>query len=264
MSKDKDLTIYPVNIDESHLNVVDKYPLLPIPFFLTILGRVKAGKSTLLNSLTLSPRFYGDDFQQKILISPTARSDPAMAHIIEHFQYVFDEYSEALLEEIVSMVENDEEGDRFLLVLDDAITSNFRQNKSGRVDAFSSLVTKYRHIKNHHTGKEGNLSIVLTLQYFKFLTPITRTMSMGIIIAGEMSESELRKISEAYDFMAPNGNTKAWLENYKKCKKEPFDICFMNVDSLEMRRNFDEIIWSKKEDRDNMLENKLENNIKEI
>lgn len=74
MSKDKDLTIYPVNIDESHLNVVDKYPLLPIPFFLTILGRVKAGKSTLLNSLTLSPRFYGDDFQQKILISPTARS----------------------------------------------------------------------------------------------------------------------------------------------------------------------------------------------
>ena len=38
----------------------------------------------------------------------------------------------------------------------------------------------------------------------------------------------------------------------------------MNVDSLEMRRNFDEIIWSKKEDRDNMLENKLENNIKEI
>lgn len=257
MKKEEDLTIYPVKIDESHLNVVDKYPLLPIPFFMTILGRVKAGKSTLLNSLTLSPRFYGDDFDTKILISPTARSDPAMAHIIEHFQFVFEEYSESLLDEIVDMVENDEEGNRYLLVLDDAITSNFKQNKSGKVDAFSSLVTKYRHIKNEHTQKEGNLSIILTLQYFKFLSPITRTMSMGVVVAGEMSESELKKISEAYDFMAPNGNTKAWLENYRKCKKEPFDICFMNIDSLEMRRNFDTLVWSKKQDRENKIEKKL-------
>lgn len=243
--KTKDLTIYPVKIDESNLNTVDKYPLLPIPFFLIILGRVKAGKSTLLNSLTLSPRFYGDDFQIKILISPTARSDPAMKHIIDHFQYVFEEYSESLLDEIVSMVENDENGDRYLLVLDDAITSNFKQSKNGQVDEFSSLVTKYRHIKNQHTGKEGNLSIILTLQYFKFLTPIVRTMGMGVIIAGEMSETELKKIAEAYDFMADNGSTKSWLENYKKCKRDPFDICFMNVNDLETRRNFDELIWSK-------------------
>jgi len=148
----KDLSIYPVKIDEEHLNTVNKYPLLPIPFLLTILGRVKAGKSTILNSLTLSPRFYGDDFQVKILISPTARSDPAMKHIVEHFQFVFEEYSEELLNEIVQMVENDEEGDRYLLVLDDAITGNFKQNKAGRVDEFSALATKYRHIKNHTTG----------------------------------------------------------------------------------------------------------------
>ena len=72
--KKEDLSIYPVKIDETNLNVVNKYPLLPIPFFLTILGRVKAGKSTLLNSLCLSPRFYGDDFQIKILISPSIGS----------------------------------------------------------------------------------------------------------------------------------------------------------------------------------------------
>ena len=246
----EDLKVYPVKIDEGHLNVVDKYPLPPIPFFMTILGRVKAGKSTILNSLTLSPRFYGDDFQVKILISPTAHSDPAMAHIVEHFQFVFTEYSEALLDEIVDLVEQDENGDRYLLVLDDAITSNFRQNKNGKTDAFSALATKYRHVKNMYTQAEGMLSIILTLQYFKFLSPITRTMSMGVIIAGEMSESELKKIAEAYDFMAPEGNTKKWLENYKKCKREPYDFCFMNVDSMEMRRNFDEIVWSKKDDQE--------------
>jgi len=258
----KDLTVYPVKIDETHLNVVDKYPLLPIPFFLTILGRVKAGKSTLLNSLTLSPRFYGDDFQIKILISPTARSDPAMAHIIEHFQFVFEEYSEHLLEEIVDMVENDENGDKYLLVLDDAITSNFKQNKSGKVDGFSSLVTRYRHIKNHHTGQEGMLSIILTLQYFKFLSVITRTMSMGVVLAGQFPEVELNKVAEAYDFLAPDGSRKAFLQNYKKCRKEPFDVCFLNVDALEMRRNFDgEVVYSRKKEIEN---NKIENELKEI
>lgn len=243
----EDLAIYPVKIDETNLNVVNKYPLLPIPFFLTIIGRVKAGKSTLLNSLTLSPRFYGDDFQIKILISPTAHSDPAMKHIIDHFQYVFDEYSETLLDTIVEMIENDEDDNRYLLVLDDAITSGFRQGKTGKIDEFSSLATKYRHIKNNHTGKEGMLSIILTLQYYKFLTPITRTMSMGVIIAGEMSERELKKIAGEFDFLAPNGSEKLFLENYKKCKREPFDICFLNVNDLEMRRNFDEVIFKKGE-----------------
>ena len=69
--KPRDLSVYPVKIDESNMDIVDKFPLLPIPFFLVILGRVKAGKSNLLNNLTLSPRFYGNDFQIKILTSPT-------------------------------------------------------------------------------------------------------------------------------------------------------------------------------------------------
>jgi GTPase SAR1 family protein len=238
----KDLKVYPVKIDQEKLNVVDKYPLLPIPFFLVLLGRVKAGKSTLLNSLTLSPRFYGDDFQVKILISPTLE-DPAMTHIKEHFDFVFSEYSESLLEEILEMVENDQNENRYLLVLDDAITSNFRQAKNGKVDAFSSLITRYRHTTNQKSGKEGMLSIILTLQYFKYLTPITRTMAMGLIICGELSDTELKKISEAYDFFG--GNSKKFLELYRKCRVEPYDFCFLNVDSMEMRRNFDEVVWSK-------------------
>jgi GTPase SAR1 family protein len=252
MNKSNDLTVYPVVIDEDKLNVKDKYPLLPIPFFMTVLGRVKAGKSTLLNSLCLSPRFYGDDFNIRILISPTAKGDPAMAHMVEHFEFVFDSYSDALLHEIIEMIENDEHENRYLLVLDDAITSNFKQSKNGKVDEFSALVTKYRHITNQKTGKEGMLSIILTLQYFKFMSVITRTMSMGLIICGELSDSELKKISEAYDFFG--GNSKKFLELYRKCRQDPYDFCFLNVDAMEMRRNFDEIVWSREDDRNNKEE----------
>lgn len=249
MNKSTDLTVYPVVIDEDKLNVKDKYPLLPIPFFMTVLGRVKAGKSTLLNSLCLSPRFYGDDFNIRILISPTAKGDPAMAHMVEHFEFVFDSYSDSLLAEIIEMIENDEHENRYLLVLDDAITSNFKQSKNGKVDEFSALVTKYRHITNQKTGKEGMLSIILTLQYFKFMSVITRTMSMGLIICGELSDSELKKISEAYDFFG--GNSKRFLELYRKCRRDPFDFCFLNVDAMEMRRNFGEIVYSREHDRNN-------------
>ena len=257
---EKDLTVYPVKIDDENMDIVDKYPLPPIPFFLVILGRVKAGKSNLLNNLTLSPRFYGNDFQIKILISPTLH-DPINKNMVEQFDFVFEEYSEPLLNEIIDMIENDENDNRYLLVLDDAITTSFKQSKNGKVDAFSSLVTRYRHISNLHSGKESRLSIILTLQYFKFLTPITRTMAMGLCICGELSDLELKKISESYDFFG--GNSKRFLELYKKTKREPFDFCFLNVDSMEMRRNFDEIVYSKKDElekeKKELERNELEN-----
>ena len=255
MSKDcNDLNVYPVKIDEENMDIIDKYPLLPVPFFLVCLGRVKAGKSTLLNSLCLSDRFYSKDFQIKILISPTLY-DPAMKHIVEEFDFCFEEYSEELLREIIEMIENDENSNRYLLVLDDAITSNFKQNKNGKVDAFSSLITRYRHITNQHSGKESRLSIILTLQYFKFLTPIVRTMAMGLCIMGELSDTELHKISESYDFFG--GNSKKFLELYRQCRVENWDFCFLNVDSMEMRRNFNQLIWSKSEENE---KRKLENN----
>ena len=187
----------------------------------------------------------------KILVSPTAESDPMMEHMVEHFDFVFTEYSDELLNEIVKMVENDEDGNRYLLVLDDAINEGFRQSKNGKIDKFSSLITKYRHIKNENTGREGNLSIILTLQYFKYMSVITRTMAKSVLIAGEIADAELKKISEAYDFFG--GSSKAFMDLYKKCRINPFDFAFLNVDSLEMRRNFnDEIVYSRKQEYEKM------------
>ena len=43
------------------------------------------------------------------------------------------------------------------------------------------------------------------------------------------------------------------MELYKKCRINPFDFAFLNVDSLEMRRNFnDEIVYSRKDEFDKM------------
>jgi len=135
--------------------------------------------------------------------------------------------------------------------ISDAINEGFRQSKNGKIDKFSSLITKYRHIKNENTGREGNLSIILTLQYFKYMSVITRTMAKSVLIAGEIADAELKKISEAYDFFG--GSSKAFMDLYKKCRINPFDFAFLNVDSLEMRRNFnDEIVYSRKQEYEKM------------
>ena len=43
------------------------------------------------------------------------------------------------------------------------------------------------------------------------------------------------------------------MELYKKCRINPFDFAFLNVDSLEMRRNFnDEIVYSRKHEYEKM------------
>ena len=77
-------------------------------------------------------------------------------------------------------------------------------------------------------------------------------MASAICICGELSDSELKKISESYDFFG--GNSRKFLTLYRECRKEPFDFCFLNVDSMEMRRNFDNIVWSKKDEMDRLRE----------
>ena len=77
MGKNRDLNVYPINIDEDKLGEDDdRYPLPNKVHFNVFLGSIRSGKSTLLNSMYLSPRFMGGDmYDVRILISATALDD---------------------------------------------------------------------------------------------------------------------------------------------------------------------------------------------
>ena len=88
-TKDKglrDLNVYPIKIDEDKLGENDdRYPLPNRVHFNVLLGSIRSGKSTLLNSLYLSPRFMGGDlYQVRILISSTAKNDVQMKYMLEY------------------------------------------------------------------------------------------------------------------------------------------------------------------------------------
>ncbi len=243
----RDLTVYPINIDEDKLGEDDSmYPLPNRVHFNVLLGSIRSGKSTLLNSLYLSPRFMGGDkYDVRILISSTAANDVQMKYMTEEFDYVFEDYTETLLEELLDMISNDTQDRHYLLVIDDAMAENgITQKKAGKPDKFTQLITRYRHVGSNVLGTEGRLSIAVALQFFKYLTPTIRNQIQGLFLCGAFSEHEIKKIAEAYSFMG--GSVKEFLRLFEASRKEDYDFTYINVPRLEMYRNFNELLYSKK------------------
>tara|TARA_R110000851_G_scaffold13595_1_gene46324 strand:- start:415 stop:1320 length:906 start_codon:yes stop_codon:yes gene_type:complete len=240
---EKDLKIYPIKIEDSKKNEgEDKYPLCSSVHLLLVIGRVKAGKSLLINNLYLSERFYKDDFQTRILISSTAHNDAINKYMIDEFDFVFTEYSDELLSQIIDLVQNDEGNGRWLILLDDII-GDIKFSRGGAVDGISALASKFRHIGNGEV--EGKLSVCITTQYFKYLSTILRNNATGYYLMGSFPEAEMKKISEALSFFG-NGD-KNFMEIFRRSRKEDYDFLFCSVQELECRRNHEDLIWSKKE-----------------
>jgi hypothetical protein len=237
----RDLTIYPIKIEDDKLNEGDdKYPLVSPVHLILVIGRVKSGKSLLINNLYLSERFYKDDFETRILISSTAHNDAINKYMIDEFDFVFEEFSEQLLDQIIDMVKADEGKGRWLILLDDII-GDIKFSRGGQVDAISALASKFRHIGNGEV--EGKLAVCITTQYFKYISTILRNNATAYYIMGSFPEAEIKKISEALSFFG-NGD-KQFLEIFRRSRVNEFDFLFCSVQDLECRRNHDNLIWSK-------------------
>ena len=235
-----DLTIYPIKLDESKLNQGEaKYPLSSPVHLHIVVGRVKAGKSLLINNLYLSPRFFGDEYKTKILISTTAYNDAVNKYMLEDFDFIFSEYSDELMDELIDMVENDQGDGRFLIVFDDIIGNvNFKRVGA---DKISSLISRYRHIGNQE--QEGKLALCFTSQYWKYFNNISRTNGTAYYILGSFPEAELKKMAEDLSFFG--GSQKEFIELFNKSRQNPYDFLYLSVEHLEARRNHDEILWKK-------------------
>lgn len=186
----------------------------------------------------------GDNYDVRILISSTATNDVQMKYMVEEFDYVFEDYSESLLEEILEMIANDTQDRHYLMIIDDAMAENgITQKKSGKPDKFTQLITRYRHIGSNVLETEGRLSIAVALQFFKYLTPTLRNQIQGLFLMGAFSESELKKIAEAFSFIG--GSSKEFVNIFNASRKDDYDFTYINVPRLEAYRNFDELLYSK-------------------
>ena len=228
-------------LDKEEVGEVD-FDILPnVPFLAYVIGAVKSGKSLFMANLFFNPNFpYKDTFDIKILISNTAYNDKIMKPILEQFDFVFTDYTDALLEEIITMVEDDQSNSKYLLVLEDIIGNVNVKRTGGKVDTLTGLTTRYRHIGNEE--QEGKISICIISQYFKYLNAIQRINASAYFLMGNSPEIELKKMSQELSVFG--GSEKEFIDIYKKSKQEPFDFCFLNIQDLTARRNFEEkALW---------------------
>ena len=258
----KSFKILPLKkLDKEEVGEVD-FDILPnVPFLAYVIGSVKSGKSLFMANLFFNPNFpYKETFDIKILISNTAYNDKIMKPILEQFDFVFTDYTDNLLEEIITMVEDDQSKSKYLLVLEDIIGNvNVKRTGGGKVDTLTGLTTRYRHIGNEE--QEGKLSICIISQYFKYLNAIQRINASAYFLMGNSPEIELKKMSQELSVFG--GSEKEFIEIYKKSKQEPFDFCFLNIQDLTARRNFEEKeIWNtsmnKKEEEDQSENSSIE------
>jgi hypothetical protein len=247
--KDKskeDLKVYPIKIDDSKLNNGgdgNNYPLNNPVHLHLLCGRVKSGKSVLLNNLYLSSRFFGDEYKTKILISTTAHNDAVNKFMLEDFDFVFTDYTDDLLNEIMDIIKNDEGEGRFLIIFDDIINSSQNFKRTGKTDLLTQIITTYRHIGNGEF--EGKLAIAIAVQYFKYLSPIARNNCSGYYIMGHFPESEVKKMSEALSIFGRDN--KGFIKIYNNSRKEAFDFLYLSVEHMEARRNHEHLLWSDKD-----------------
>ena len=238
----KNFQILPLkNLDKEEVGEVD-FDILPnAPFLAYVIGAVKSGKSLFMANLFFNPNFpYKELFDVKILISNTAYNDKIMKPILEQFDFVFTDYNDSLLEEIIQMVEDDQSNSKYLLVLEDIIGNVNVKRTGGGIDALTGLTTKYRHIGNE--DQEGKISICIISQYFKYLNAIQRINASAYFLMGNSPEIELKKMSQELSVFG--GSEKDFINIYKQSKQEPFDFCFLNIQDLTARRNFEEeTLW---------------------
>ena len=240
--KERDLTIYPIKMSDDKLNqgnAEEKYPLNNPVHLHLIVGRVKSGKSLLMNNLYLSRRFFGEDYKTKILISSTAYNDAVNKYMLEDFDFVITEYSDDLLSEILDIIKSDDGDGRFLIIFDDVIGSKQNFKRSGATDLLTQIITTYRHIGNGEF--EGKLAIAIAVQYFKYLSPIARNNCSGYYIMGHFPESEIKKMAEALSIFGKDD--KGFLKICNESRVDPYDFLFLSVGHMGARRNHQHVLW---------------------
>ena len=204
-----------------------------------LLGPTHSGKTNLLNNLLLSKYFWGcgstavtGDNDESYYKEPAF--DPDCVHIFSPSIYVddgcrfltesfncYEGFDDKVLKEIMEKQEAyGRDAPKIMIVVDDAVG---QIDKNGLLNKF---ISRHRH---------WNANLILSLQYFKSLSPIARTNASDIcLMSGIYNEQELDKIDVEYGAMY-KGNL---IPYYKHYTTEPYSFLYCKLRKKKMFSNF--------------------------
>jgi len=245
MSNEKNLKIEPVKIDESKLNVKD-YGLWSFPSLHLMVGKIASGKSTFLNNLI--NKIWNPVFEDRIILfSPTARNDPIINKLIEDEKIYahFPVFNMDIMDKVLETLDEDENDDRYLIVLDDAM-GMIPATNSREARWFNKWIANFR-----HEPVEGKVSIIISIQKFSSVNNVVRSNLHYIYLLGKASEKELKQYSEEMNAIS-GGSSDKFLELYKKAKEGDHPYHFMTLDFKQLRvlKDFDKLMFDGLNNKD--------------
>lgn len=235
----KSITKFEVKIERDNGNdeIPPPNPFFPsIPFALYILGVVKAGKTTLLNSIL---DLYVGGFDNIVFISPTATIDMEQQQIIEKYDIKNVYSSLSIISKIMSEALAVNKGKRnkdkvkTLIIMDDVINELIKHCK--KEDNFiNKLATNRRHY---------GLSFILLSQYYKRCPPLLRTNFSSLALFRQENQAERKKIVEELSGFL---GKKRFEELFDQATQEPFSFMSINYDTTDKKyqytKNFNTIL----------------------
>lgn len=201
---------------------------LPTPcFILTMICRIRSGKSNLIFWLLNSEDAYKDIFDMIYIIQPTIKNDRVgvmwkkMADlqdniIIHDDMDTIDEFLRNLVayQSTFDINNKDNQPPLVMVVLDD-INSYLRNTSIIR-----SLISTHRHF---------NISLIISNQNIKGLPTIIRSSTSGVFLSKSSSFLEKTKILEEYGGLFHHKLISAW--DY--CVKGKYNFCYLKIDEEE-------------------------------
>jgi hypothetical protein len=196
-----------------------------------IIGKVKSGKSVLLQNLLLNPNFYHGLFDTIHIISTSIESDISSRFLLEEPNVLINtSYNEGIIEDIIASQNEHERKDQgqLCLVADDIL------GQIGRNSNFYNFFARYRHY---------NIKLLAVLsQTYKGLPPVVRTNATNSIIMWNIwSDIELEKIDN--DLSSFCGGDGAFIKLYKKyVQKVPYSFLYLNYEQNKVYFKFERVL----------------------
>jgi hypothetical protein len=195
------------------------------------IGKIKSGKSVLINNMYLKNEFFGDLFDSTYIISNSIYNDESSRFLREEDNVIcFDSYDDAIVDRIIktqSSYPKDKQPN--ISIIGDDLIGSLKQNAK-----LYQLCTRSRHlnIKN----------LVLTTQNFKSIPRIVRNNVTYLIVFWNINnEKELEMINEEYGHFVGN----KFIDLYKThIQKDPYAFMYINFENGKTYKRFNELLHS--------------------
>jgi len=209
-------------------------PILPdikMGASIIIIGKVKSGKSVLLQNLLLNPNFYHGLFDTIHIISTSIESDISSRFLLEEPNVLINtSYNEGIIENIIESQSEFErkEQPQIAVVADDIL------GQVGRNSNLFNFFARYRHY---------NVKLLAVLsQTYKGLSPVTRSNATNAIIMWNIwSDIELEKIDN--DLSSFCGGDGCFTKLYKKyVQRVPYSFLYLNYEQNKVYFKFERVL----------------------